>query len=78
MIERLAVLPDYRHNSVGLKLMKHALNIIKTENGKRVEVEIVNENWRLNKWYIDQGFIKIRIDQYSCLPFNVGVFKKII
>jgi len=72
-IERLAVLPKYRHFGIGSKLMRFALSTIASRNGKYAEVEIVNENTRLKDWYLAQGFKEIRVDKYGHLPFTVSV-----
>jgi ribosomal protein S18 acetylase RimI-like enzyme len=76
MIERLAVLPEHRHEKIGTVLMDYAINKIIENDGKIAEVEIVNENIRLKKWYLNQGFLEIRIDHYDFLPFTVGVLTK--
>jgi ribosomal protein S18 acetylase RimI-like enzyme len=75
-IERLAVLPERRHNAIGRTLMDFAVKEIRKEGGKRAVVEIVNENTQLKNWYIGQGFLEIRIDTYERLPFTVGVLEK--
>ena len=73
IIERLAVISKYRHQGIGKMLMKYAIERIKSENGKIVEVQIVNENGTLKRWYLQQGFKEIRIDDYVHLPFRVGI-----
>ena len=75
-IERLAVLPDQRHNKIGQTLMNYAINRIKENNGKVAKVEIVYENITLKKWYENQGFQVIAVDVYENLPFKVGVLTK--
>lgn len=75
-IERLAVLPEFRHLGIGKSLMDFAIKEIHKSQGKAAQVEIVNENTRLKKWYIDLGFKEIRIDRYENLPFTVGILHK--
>jgi len=75
-IERLAVLPTYRHRQYGTLLMDHAIKEIQKSGGKIAEVEIVNENINLKNWYLNKGFKEIRIDRYEHLPFTVGVLDK--
>ena len=43
-IERLAVLPLYRHNGIGRRLMDFAFEKIKSYNGKTVSIRIIDEN----------------------------------
>jgi ribosomal protein S18 acetylase RimI-like enzyme len=75
IIERLAVIQEFRHQSIGKSLMKYAIEQIKHENGEIVEVQIVNENNLLKQWYLQQGFEEIRIDDYKHLPFRVGILQ---
>lgn len=75
-IERLAVLPEYRHCGIGKKLMDFAYNEIAARSGKIAQVEIVNENTKLKSWYTNNGFREIRIDTYKHLPFTVCVMNK--
>jgi ribosomal protein S18 acetylase RimI-like enzyme len=72
-IERLAVLPKYRHRKYGKLLMDHVIKEIQKSGGRIAEVEIVNENIKLKKWYLNQGFKEVRIDKYEHLPFTVCV-----
>jgi len=75
-IERLAVLPEYRHYGIGKKLMDFAYSEIVRNSGKIAQVEIVNENTKLKSWYKSIGFYEIRIDTYQHLPFTVCVLNK--
>ena len=75
-IERLAVLPEYRHHGVGKKLMDFAYAEIVKNSGTIAQVEIVNENAQLKSWYERDGFFEIRIDTYRHLPFTVCVMNK--
>jgi len=75
-IERLAVLPGYRHQGIGKRLMDYAYQKITKNSGKIAQVEIVNENTKLKSWYTDNGFYELRIDNYKQLPFTVCVLTK--
>lgn len=75
-IERLGVLPEYRHKNIGKYLMDYAIEQIKERKGKMAMVEIVHENGLLRKWYLDMGFVELRVDSYKQLPFTVGVLMK--
>ena len=70
-IERLAVLPDYRHKQYGKKLLDKAIEEIKIRNGKYISIGIINENKRLKKWYLDYGFIEKGTKRFEHLPFTV-------
>ncbi len=75
-IERLSVLPEYRHKGYGRELMDHAFNIIKDNKGRIVSIGIVNENKRLKDWYIKYGFTETGIKKFQHLPFTVCFMKK--
>jgi len=76
VIERLAVIPGFRHKKIGSQLMQYATEEIIRNHGACIQVEIVNENLKLKKWYLDQGFVEERIDHYDHLPFSVGILVK--
>ena len=75
-MERLAVLPEYRHRGYGRFLMNFAFFEARKNNGKKISIAIINENLKLKKWYIDYGFKEVNVKQYSHLPFNVCFLEK--
>ena len=75
-LERLAVLPEYRHKGYGRLLMDYAFEVVKKNSGKKISIGIINENLRLKKWYVDYGFKELEIKQYPHLPFNVCFLEK--
>ena len=70
-IERLAVLPEYRHQKYGEKLLDHALSEIKKKNGKSAGIAIIDENKKLKDWYLRYGFTETRVRKFDHLPFTV-------
>ncbi|MEW5786103.1 MAG: GNAT family N-acetyltransferase [Bacillota bacterium] len=70
-LEKLAVMPKYRHRGFGRALVQHALAHIKGENGKTVSIGIIEENAILKKWYQELGFVEEESKQYTHLPFTV-------
>jgi ribosomal protein S18 acetylase RimI-like enzyme len=77
-IERVAVLPEYRHNGLGKELMHFATNRIISLGGRKVSVAIVNENEILKKWYMTQGFMETSIRKFDHLPFTVCFMYKLL
>ena len=75
-IERVAVLPDYRHKGLGKELMRFATELIISRGGKKISVAIVNENEVLKKWYASQGFAETAIRKFDHLPFTVSFLQK--
>jgi len=76
IIERLAVLPEYRHMGIGKKLMEFIENEIRKNNGKTAEVHVVDKNIVLREWYKKLGYREIRIDKIKTMPFNSCVMIK--
>lgn len=77
-IERLVVLPEYRHLGIGSRLMKHGLERIKTLGGTRCLIAIVNENAVLKEWYKKIGFVEKEIKKYDHLPFLVCYMESLL
>ena len=77
-IERLATLPEYRHKGIGKILMEYVENIIKKNNGKIIEIHVVDENKRLIEWYKKFNYKEIRVDEIKTFPFNSYVMNKIL
>jgi ribosomal protein S18 acetylase RimI-like enzyme len=75
-IERLAVLPEYRHNGIGRSLMDFAFGKIKSYSGKTVSIGIIDENRVLKEWYIEYGFEETGTKKFDHLPFTVCFLQK--
>jgi GNAT superfamily N-acetyltransferase len=78
IIERLAVLPEFRRRGIGERLMKHIENIIRKKHGDKLEVSIVDNNQTLKDWYKRLGYGETGIEEYAHLPFKVCVMQKSI
>jgi ribosomal protein S18 acetylase RimI-like enzyme len=76
LIERLAVLPEFRHKNIGKKLMEYVEQKIMRTGGTLIEINIVNENIELKEWYKSIGYKEIEIKEYEHLPFKVGILTK--
>jgi len=74
-LHNLAVLPEYRHKGYG----KQLLNFCKTKaaelGGNKIKIDIIEENFVLKSWYIDNGFIHIGTITVENLPFTVGMLE---
>ena len=75
-MERLAVLPEYRHKCIGRKLMDFAFATVKERGGVKILIDIINENKVLKNWYMDYGFIETGIKAIKHLPFEVCFMEK--
>lgn len=70
-IERLAVLPQYRHRGYGERLMKFAFEYIRANGGTKVSIGIINKQTVLKNWYTGLGFQETSIREFAHLPFTV-------
>ena len=77
-LNNLAVLPAYRHNGIGKKLLNHAFDMARNAGCKTVHISIVEENIVLRKWYEDNGAIHVETKKYDFFPFTCGYMKKIL
>jgi GNAT superfamily N-acetyltransferase len=75
-VEKLAVLPGYRHKGYGKKLMESAIDYIKGHGGKKVSIGIINKHTILKNWYKGMGFAEIALREYDHLPFTVCFMEK--
>ncbi|EGW36227.1 GNAT family N-acetyltransferase [Desulfosporosinus sp. OT] len=77
-IERLSVLPGYRHKGYGKHLMNFVFDYVKAQGGRKVSIGIVNENLTLKNWYKLYGFIETGLKKYEHLPFTVCFMEKTV
>ena len=77
-LEKLAVLPDYRHNGYGKQLIDFCKDKVKKLGGDKITIGIIEENKRLKNWYILNGFIHTGTKLFHYLPFTVGFMEMLI
>jgi ribosomal protein S18 acetylase RimI-like enzyme len=77
-MERLAILPEYRHRGYGKKLLDFAVNHVRERGGTGISIGIINENEVLKNWYLDYGFIEIETKEFQHLPFTVCFMQKTV
>jgi len=75
-LEKLAVLPPYRRQGVGTKIMNFACSYVRQIGGTKLSIGIMNENTMLKRWYQDYGFLEIGSKKYQHLPFSVCFMEK--
>jgi ribosomal protein S18 acetylase RimI-like enzyme len=75
-IEKVSVLPEYRHKGYGIDLMNFAFDKIKNEGGRWVSIALIDSNKRLKDWYTRQGFTETGTKDFPHLPFRVCFMKK--
>lgn len=70
-LEKVAVLPEFRKQGIGEALVKFGLNRIKELKGKRVSIAVIDNHFKLKKWYCQLGFKEFVVKEYAHLPFKV-------
>jgi GNAT superfamily N-acetyltransferase len=71
MLEKLSVLPEYRHRGFGKMILDYTVQYASELGYKKISIAIINENSILKKWYGDYGFAETRINIFPHLPFEV-------
>ena len=72
ILEKITVLPEYRHHGYGKKLLDHAKSKVKELGGKTIGVGIIEGNTVLKQWYLQNGFVHTGTKKFDTLPFIVG------
>jgi diamine N-acetyltransferase len=75
-LEKLSVLPEYRHKGYGGKLVEFAEEYVKNAGGEKLSIGIINEHAVLKKWYEAKGFKETSIVKFEQLPFTVCFMEK--
>ncbi len=70
-LEKLAVLPQYRHRGYGRALLDFAAERAASFGAVKITIGIIHKNTRLRNWYADYGFISTGTAEFSHLPFLV-------
>ncbi len=71
-LERLAVLPRFRHNSFGKTLVTHCIKTARIYKAITLGIGIIDEQEILKQWYKTLGFKMTGTKRFDHLPFTVG------
>lgn len=74
-LNRLSVLPDFRHRGTGARLVRHIIDYSKQRQILYISIGIIAENTRLKQWYRGLGFKDAETLQFDHLPFDVMIMK---
>ena len=72
MLEKLAVLPEYRHSGFGGSLLSFARDEVKEMGGSKISIGIIEKNTVLKNWYASYGFRHTGTKKFDHLPFVSG------
>jgi GNAT superfamily N-acetyltransferase len=74
-LNRLSVLPEFRHKGIGATLVRYILDYSTTKNVKIVSIRIIADHILLKNWYLGLGFIEVNTQKFDHLPFAVRYMK---
>lgn len=70
-LDKLAVLPEHRHQGRGRKLVEFVLRYAKKNKGEEVSLGMIDESTLLKNWYKEIGFKEAGTKEFEHLPFTV-------
>lgn len=70
-LEKLAVLPERRRAGRGERLVRHAVEYVRSRGGDRVSIGVIDDELPLKRWYARFGFAETAKKRYPHLPFAV-------
>lgn len=75
-MEKLSVLPEYRHKGMGKLLIDFVFGYVAKRNGDKVSIGIIDKNTMLKNWYRKYGFVETGVKRFEHLPFLVCFMEK--
>lgn len=75
-LNNLSVLPEYRHDGIGARLVGHAFETAREHGCIKMKIGIVEENQVLRKWYEKLGFVHVGTEKFEFFPFTCGYMEK--
>ncbi len=77
-IEKLAILPEYRHQGYGKQLMQFVIDRVKSLGGEKISVALIDSETVLKDWYQTLDFNETGKKTFDHLPFDVCFMAKSI
>lgn len=71
-LNNLCVLPEYRHNKIGEKLLFDSFENVKGLGCTKMKLSIVEENKLMRRWYENHGFTHTGTEKLDFFPFTCG------
>jgi len=70
-LNRLSVLPPYRHRGIGAALVHHVIDYARSKKVPIISIGIIAAHEVLKTWYADLGFKEKETRRFDHLPFDV-------
>lgn len=77
-LERLCVLPGFRENGYGTRLVRHIFTIAAALNARLLSIGIIAGQTELRAWYETFGFVEEQTRSFEHLPFKVTIMKALV
>jgi GNAT superfamily N-acetyltransferase len=77
-LEKLAVLPDYRHRGYGRAIVDFVVEYVQRAGGSKISIGIIDHHDVLKKWYQSCGFVITGTKSFGHLPFKVCFMSKTV
>ena len=71
----LSVLPEFRHQGIGSRLLVHAKDRAREQGCGVMNLSIVEENAELRNWYEQNGAVHAGTEKFDFFPFTCGYMK---
>jgi len=71
-LNNFAVLPEYRHNGFGKRLLHFCKSKVREFGGAKITIGIIDENTVLKRWYAQNGFTHTGTHKYGHQPITSG------
>jgi len=75
-LDKLSVLPEYRHRGYGAKLMESMVSYVRKRGGQKISLGMIDESTVLKNWYKRLGFMEAGTKNFEHLPFTVCFMDK--
>jgi ribosomal protein S18 acetylase RimI-like enzyme len=75
-LDKLAVLPEYRHQGYGARLVEFVEGYVREQGGQKISLGMIDESTVLKNWYKKLGFIEVGTKHFEHLPFTVCFMDK--
>jgi ribosomal protein S18 acetylase RimI-like enzyme len=75
-LDKLAVLPEYRHRGYGARLVDFVVGYVKKQGGQKISLGMIDESTILKNWYKKLGFRETGTKNFEHLPFTVCFMDK--
>lgn len=70
-LNRLSVLPSFRHQGIGQKLVRHIIGYARSKQVQIISIGIIAGHDVLKNWYAELGFKEKETRRFDHLPFEV-------